>query len=103
METEELNTFLDQLPEVVRADGSTRTRQNFESELEDLRTQGYSSAIAGRVPGMVSIAAPVNPAQGAVTAAMQVAGASDEIPGARIDALGVEVRRAAFAVAQHLP
>jgi IclR family acetate operon transcriptional repressor len=49
---------------------------------------------------MVSVAAPVQPAEGPATAAIQVAGTDQEIPDERIDTLGNEVQRAAYAIAR---
>jgi IclR family acetate operon transcriptional repressor len=49
---------------------------------------------------MASVAAPVMDADGAVTAAVQVAGHQEDVPHERIESLGIEVQRAAFAVAR---
>lgn len=104
MPAEELDQFLAQGsdPDVIRVDGSTWTRQDFEAELDAVRARGYSTATAERVPGMTSVAAPVRTENGPVTAAIQVAGASEEISADRIESLGVEVQRAAYAVARRL-
>ena len=82
--------------------GNTELHEDFEAELDAVRARGYSTATAERVPGMTSVAAPVRTENGPVTAAIQVAGASEEISADRIESLGVEVQRAAYAVARRL-
>ena len=102
MPPEELQTFLAEVPDLARVDGTIRSRPDFEAELAKIRADGYSSANAERVPGMMSVAAPVPPTEGAATAAIQVSGTGDEIPPDRVKALGIEVQRAAYAVARRI-
>ena len=49
---------------------------------------------------MASVAAPVIDPDGNVAAAVQVAGHHDDIPPERVDQLGVEAQRAAFAISR---
>jgi DNA-binding IclR family transcriptional regulator len=49
---------------------------------------------------MASVAAPVPGPGGPATSAVQVAGPQEDVPDERIEQLGVEVQRAAFAVAR---
>jgi len=100
MPAEEQQALLAEVAELTRVDGTVRTRADFEAELIEIRRRGYSFAKGERVPGMVSVAAPVQPAEGPATAAIQVAGTDQEIPDERIDTLGNEVQRAAYAIAR---
>jgi IclR family acetate operon transcriptional repressor len=100
MPAEEQQALLAEVAELTRVDGTIRTRSDFEAELIEIRRRGYSYAKGERVPGMVSVAAPVQPAEGPATAAIQVAGTDQEIPDERIDTLGNEVQRAAYAIAR---
>ena len=72
----------------------------FRDDLKRIRDRGFSQAYGERVPGMASVAAPVMDADGGVTAAVQVAGHQEDVPHERVDQLGVEVQRAAFAIAR---
>ena len=69
-------------------------------DLKRIRDRSFSHAYGERVPGMASVAAPVMDADGTVIAAVQVAGHQEDVPQERVDALGVEVQRAAFAIAR---
>ncbi|MDT7580814.1 MAG: hypothetical protein QOK35_2078 [Pseudonocardiales bacterium] len=100
MTAEEIDEFLSQGDDLVRADGSALDHDRFRDDLKRIRDRGFSHAYGERVPGMASVAAPVMDADGAVTAAVQVAGHQEDIPDERIDPLGIEVQRAAFAVAR---
>jgi len=100
MPAEEQQALLAEVAELTRVDGTVRTRADFEAELIEIRRRGYSFAKGERVPGMVSVAAPVQPTEGTATAAIQVAGTDQEIPDERIDTLGNEVQRAAYAIAR---
>ena len=102
MPAEEQQALLAEVAELARVDGTIRTRADFEAELIEIRRRGYSFAKGERVPGMVSVAAPVQPPEGPATAAIQVAGTDQEIPDERIGTLGNEVQRAAYAVARRI-
>ena len=64
MPAEEQQALLAEVAELTRVDGTVRTRSDFEAELIEIRRRGYSYAKGERVPGMVSVAAPVQPAEG---------------------------------------
>ena len=98
--SQEQQALLAEVAELTRVDGTVRTRSDFEAELIEIRRRGYSFAKGERVPGMVSVAAPVQPPEGPATAAIQVAGTDAEIPDERIGTLGNEVQRAAYAIAR---
>ncbi len=100
MPVEERRALLAEVAELTRVDGTVRTHSDFEAELIEIRRRGYSYAKGERVPGMVSVAAPVQPTEGPATAAIQVAGTDQEIPDERIGTLGNEVQRAAYAIAR---
>ncbi|MCF7550690.1 IclR family transcriptional regulator [Pseudonocardia sp. WMMC193] len=102
MSPEEIERFLDEEPDLTRADGTAYSRTDFLAELAEIRARGYSTASGERVPGMTSVAAAVQPTDTPATAALQVSGTSDEVPAERIAALGVEVQRAAYAVARRV-
>jgi IclR family acetate operon transcriptional repressor len=97
---DELDRFLDQLRDHTRADGSTISREDFMADLERIRARGYSQARGEREIGMVSVAAPVPEPDGPPTSAVQVAGPQEDVPTERIEQLGIEVRRAASAIAR---
>jgi DNA-binding IclR family transcriptional regulator len=99
---DELDPFLDQLGDHTRTDGSIISREDFTADLERIRALGYSQARGEREPGMASVAAPVPQPDGPATSAVQVAGTQDDIPAERLDQLGIEVRRAAFAIARRM-
>jgi DNA-binding IclR family transcriptional regulator len=97
---DELDRFLEQLGEHTRADGSTISREDFTADLERIRSLGYSQARGEREIGMASVAAPVPEPGGPATSAVQVAGPQEDVPDERVEQLGIEVQRAAFAVAR---
>ncbi|MEV0087172.1 IclR family transcriptional regulator [Saccharopolyspora sp. NPDC050642] len=100
MGPEELQQFLAQLSDLTRADGTTIDHDEFLSDLKQIRDLGYSQARNEREPGMASVAAPVAESDGTTTSAVQVSGPQDDIPPDRVPNLGVEVQRAAYAIAR---
>ncbi|MCP2166595.1 IclR family transcriptional regulator [Goodfellowiella coeruleoviolacea] len=102
MTDDELAGFLDQLDSHTRADGSTVDRDQFLAELSTIRELGYSQARGEREPGMASVAAPVPDPAGA-SAAVQVTGTYTDVPEDRVPQLGVELQRAALAIARRTP
>lgn len=96
----------DEIDEVLRtddvagADGAPLDHDRFRDDLKRIRDRGFSDARGERVPGMASVAAPVIDADGGVIGAVQVAGLQEDLPLDRVDQLGVEVQRAAFAIAR---
>ncbi|MFE2943988.1 IclR family transcriptional regulator [Streptomyces sp. NPDC059255] len=100
MDADELGRFLDQLTDPANADGTGFDRDRFLADLKRIRDLGYSQARGEREPGMASVAAPVPDPEpgGAPTAAVQVSGNQEDLPAERVEQLGVEVRRAAFAI-----
>jgi DNA-binding IclR family transcriptional regulator len=99
---DELARFLDQLGDHTHADGSAISRADFTADLERIRTLGYSLARGERELGMASVAAPVPEPGGPAASAVQVAGTQDDVPTERLDQLGIEVQRAAFAIARRM-
>lgn len=100
MDEAELEQFLAQLDELTRADGTPIDRDDYLKDLERIREAGYSQARNEREPGMASVAAAVTEADATASAAVQVSGPQDDIPEERVAALGVEVQRAAYAIAR---
>jgi DNA-binding IclR family transcriptional regulator len=100
MTPEELDEFLGQHDDLARADGTPIDRDEFLNDLKRIRDLGYSQAYGERVPGMASIAAPVIDPEGTAIAAVQVSGHPEDIPQDRVEQLGIEVQRAAFAIAR---
>ncbi len=98
MSTDELHDYLATQPDLSLADGTARTHADFEDELTTIRERGYSTATGERVPGMVSVAALIPLADKSAPAAVQVAGPTDQVPDERVATLGLEVRRAAYAI-----
>jgi DNA-binding IclR family transcriptional regulator len=99
MGSEEIDDLLAQ-GDLVGADGAALDHDKFRDDLKRIRDRGFSQAYGERVPGMASVAAPVVDADGTVTAAVQVAGHQEDVPPERIEPLGIEVQRAAFAIAR---
>jgi len=97
---EEVDEFLAQAADLNGADGTPIDQDEFRADLKRIRDRGYSQAYGERVPGMASVAAPVIDPHGVVIGAVQAAGHQEDIPSERADQLGVEVRRAALAVAR---
>jgi len=97
---EEIDEFLAQGDDLVGPGGSALDHDAFRDDLKRIRDRGFSHAYGERVPGMASVAAPVMDTDGTVIAAVQVAGHQEDVPQERIDALGIEVQRAAFAIAR---
>jgi IclR family acetate operon transcriptional repressor len=97
---EEIDEFLGQGDDLVGPDGAALDHDAFRDDLKRIRDRGFSHAYGERVPGMASVAAPVMDTDGTVLAAVQVAGHQEDVPHERIDALGIEVQRAAFAIAR---
>ncbi|MBB4688224.1 IclR family transcriptional regulator [Amycolatopsis jiangsuensis] len=100
MNVEDLDQLLDQVKDRTRADGSPVDRDELLAELKSVRDIGYAQAVGEREPGMASVAAALS-GPGAL-AAVQVAGTQEEIPAERVEQLGVEVQRAAFAITRRL-
>jgi DNA-binding IclR family transcriptional regulator len=100
MTPEEIDELLAQGDDLVGADGAALDHDHFRDDLKRIRDRGFSHAYGERVPGMASVAAPVVDADGVVTAAVQVAGHQEDVAQERIEPLGVEVQRAAFAIAR---
>ncbi|MFB9565694.1 IclR family transcriptional regulator [Saccharopolyspora hordei] len=100
MDPDELDQFLAQLGDRTRADGTAIEQDEFLDDLKQIRDRGYSHARNEREPGMASVAAPVAEPDGSTTAAVQVSGPQDAIPSDRLPGLGIEVQRAAYAIAR---
>jgi DNA-binding IclR family transcriptional regulator len=100
LSAEELDAFLAQAGELVGSGGAPLDHDRFRAELARSRARGYSRAQGERVPGAASVAAPVVDPDGAVIGAVQASGLQDDVPPDRVDQLGVEVQRAAFAIAR---
>lgn len=99
MPPEEIDELLAQ-DDLVGSDGSALDHDRFRDDLKRIRDRGFSQAFGERVPGMGSVAAPVLDAEGGASAAVQVAGHQEDIPPERAEQLGIEVQRAAFAIAR---
>ena len=89
-----------QADDLIGADGAPLDHNKFRDDLKRIRDRGFSSAFGERVPGMASVAAPVIDPDGVVIGAVQAAGHQEDVPLERVDQLGVEVQRAAFAIAR---
>jgi IclR family acetate operon transcriptional repressor len=100
MTSAEIDELLAGPDDLVGADGGPLDHDRFRDDLKRIRDRGFSQAVGERVPGMASVAAPVIDPEGVVTAAVQVAGHQEDVPQERVDQLGVEVQRAAFAIAR---
>ncbi|WP_432570696.1 IclR family transcriptional regulator [Kineococcus sp. SYSU DK005] len=100
MDPQEREHFLSHLHEHPRADGRPIDAQRFRGELQAIRDAGYSQARGEREPGMASVAAAVLEPDGTASAAVQVAARQEDLPLDQVEHLGVEVQRAAFAIAR---
>jgi DNA-binding IclR family transcriptional regulator len=78
--SEEIDEFLAQGDDLVGPDGPALDHDAFRADLKRIRDRGYSHAYGERVPGMASVAAPVIDPDGAVIAAVQVAGHQEDVP-----------------------
>jgi IclR family acetate operon transcriptional repressor len=100
MTSEEIDEFLAEGDDLLGPDGTALDHDQFRDDLKRIRDRGFSYAYGERVPGMASVAAPVMDAEGTVLAAVQVAGHQEDVPQKRVEPLGIEVQRAAFAIAR---
>jgi DNA-binding IclR family transcriptional regulator len=91
--------FLDTVREIRLASGETLTREACLSRLERVRQQGFAISHGEREAGVVSIAAPVARPSGEVIAAVALTGPPSRLPEEKIEALSLEVRRAAREIA----
>lgn len=87
---------------IAMANGLTRTREQFQDELAQIRLQGYTVSEGERVLGTTAVAAPVCARDGAVLGSLQAVGLTADVPADRISQLVPEVRRAVQAVADRL-
>jgi DNA-binding IclR family transcriptional regulator len=102
MDQEELDELLERVGELVHAGGRRVGHEAFREELRAIREQGWAFAVDERVVGATSVAAPVLGADGECHTAVQVAGPSGHGGFEDREALSVEVRQAAAALAARL-
>ncbi|MEU0068812.1 IclR family transcriptional regulator [Streptomyces sp. NPDC006332] len=102
MDQEEVSRLFDELDNPARANGTILTREDFFKDLEEIRRRGYAHSVAERDPGVASVAASITTAGSTSLAAVQVLGPREELPAHRIEALGIEVQRAAFAISRRI-
>jgi len=100
MTTAEIDELLARDDGLLGADGKPLDHDAFRADLKRIHDRGFSQAFGERVPGMASVAAPVIDPDGVVSAAVQVAGHQEDVPHERVEQLGIEVQRAAFAIAR---
>ncbi|WP_345361172.1 IclR family transcriptional regulator [Saccharopolyspora cebuensis] len=102
MEAPEVDALLDEIGDHVLASGAGVSPDQLRDELGRIRERGFSEARNEREPGMASIAAALPAPGDGPHVAVQVAGLIDDIPPDRVEGLGVEVRRAAYAITRRL-
>jgi DNA-binding IclR family transcriptional regulator len=99
LEPAELDDLVSRVGEFTRANGQRFTADEFRAELAAIRDQGWVKSVDERVVGASSIAAPVIGRERWCTTAVQVAGQSNDAAFRDSQALSVEVRQAAAALA----
>jgi DNA-binding IclR family transcriptional regulator len=100
MPDDELNQMLDLAGEMQLATGERLTKRALIAELKSIRKQGYAISSNERVMGTASVAAPIVTASGATIAALGVTGSTDRMTSKALQALCVDVRRAAKAISE---
>ena len=76
--------------------------QQFRTDIERVREQGFSVAQNERAVGLSSVAAPIACGDRGVVCALQVSGTIADLTPDRVEPLSVEVRRAAAAVSRRI-
>lgn len=102
MDWPDLEDTFDGADSFSRADGQLVTLGEFRAELAAVRERGWVESYDERVVGAASVAAPVVLPGGGCHAAIQVAGPSRNPAFEDTEALGLEVRQAASALAARL-
>lgn len=97
MQEGELAEMLGETGELRHARGVAITREQFLDELEKIRKQGYAVSRNEREYGMASVVAPVTDSDGAVIAAVSIAGPVDRLDEKEAELI-IEVSRAAIAI-----
>ena len=102
MDRVELDDLISRVGDLTHANGERPTPEEFRAELKRVREQGWAVSVDERVVGASSVAAPVIDANGRCTSAVQIAGPSSDAAFQDREALSVEVRQAASALAARL-
>ncbi|HEY9053587.1 MAG TPA: IclR family transcriptional regulator [Rectinemataceae bacterium] len=98
MRPEELEYILAIAENTRFASGEPFSKEKFLEELEQIRKTRFAVSVSERVMGVASVAAPIMNASGMTIAAVNIAGPVDRMTAERLDALSVEIRRAAKAI-----
>ena len=83
-------------------DHTITTGSELTQALDEVKRQGYATAVEELEQGLTAVAAPVRDAEGRVVASISASGPSFRIPADRIPALADSVRRAAAEVSRRL-
>lgn len=99
---DELESLLEDVGDIVYANGEVISQEAFRAELLDIRARNWVQSVDERVVGAASVGTPVLRPDGTCLAAVQVAGPSTDPAFADLNGLSVEVRQAASALAGRL-
>ncbi|NNM46763.1 IclR family transcriptional regulator [Knoellia koreensis] len=94
--------LLSRVAPFVTAGGREMTGEDFTAELDEIRGSGIAVSTDERIIGGRSVAAAVHDRDGAVTAAVQVAGTDESVSEDRLKALAITVRNAADQLSRRL-
>ena len=83
-------------------DHTITTGSELTQALDEVKRQGYATAVEELEQGLTAVAAPVHDAEGRVVASISASGPSFRIPADRIPALAGSVRRAAAEISRRL-
>jgi DNA-binding IclR family transcriptional regulator len=102
LDPEELDRALAVEADVKPAVGGRVSEDQFRTEMDQVRRDGFYYSHQGRAFGVASVAAPILDAAGVCIAGVQVAGGIIDLTEDRVPRLSIEVRRAASAIVERI-
>ncbi len=102
MPEEDLQRLLDELSDIVTANGQTMTKAQFVEDLATIRDQGYVYGYSQRELGAASAAVPVFNGDGEVIASLQLSGMIEEFAGGKMEWCVAELKRASAGIEKRI-
>lgn len=103
MSSEDLSTFLDDVPEIRLASGQIVTQQELVNSLKEIRDLGYVFSKSERDLGSASVVVPIYSQEGTLVASLQVSGPEVDFDDERVEWCILELKRASAAITKRLP
>lgn len=98
----ELDSLFEGLGTIQMESGTSMNKQDFENDLDRIRSDGYLIARSERVAGVLSVSAPVIDQDHFVTGVVIVSGREADISDPDIPRIVTEVRQAAHSIGQRI-